>query len=580
MLIYLFAATPTQPATGHSAHLVTTRKNNRGIKRPPTTSSPETKSLDLAHTRGGWSELEAWFVRQYQRIMTLRLQLKDFIKRARKAHGNKYGYASVRYRNIDSRIKIKCPIHGYFNQTAWNHIGIPRSGCPKCGDLRSAEKRRKKRADSFVRDSQRIHGKKYDYSKAIYVSNQTPICIICKEHGEFWPTPDNHIRLKCKCPICSRIEMAFKVVRNYGKELILKLKRVHGNKYDYDKVKYRGASRTIRIRCKKHGYFNQITAVHLAGGGCKLCVFDKLKTLFSLSHEEFVKRARKKYGKKYKYLERYKNIQTPIRIRCPKHGVFKQAPNSHFKATGCPACSFGRTGFLNRLTHREFLKKVKRVHPTYSFTERYITAIKKIKTRCPRHGIFLMTPNSLLKGHGCQRCDDEKSADRIRLTHQEFLQRCRKVHAGKYSYPEKYKGGQIKIRIRCPQHGSFSQLPSGHLMGNGCPTCFDSSGERKISRALEILKVRFIRQKKFPDLLHKKQLRFDFWLPSFKTLIEFDGVQHFQASSFFGGRKAFEQTRLRDRIKNIWAKKMRLPLIRIPYTHPFPEKVLRKKLKI
>jgi hypothetical protein len=191
-----------------------------------------------------------------------------------------------------------------------------------------------------------------------------------------------------------------------------------------------------------------------------------------------------------------------------------------------------------------------------------------------------MKPNSILMGHGCPRCDDEKTVRRLLLSHKEFLLRCRRVHQNKYRYPEKYKGGQVKIRILCPKHGAFLQQPSNHLMGNGCPTCFDSSGERKVSRALESLKVRFIRQKKFPDLLHKKQLRFDFWLPSFKTLIEFDGVQHFQASSFFGGRKAFEQTRLRDRIKNTWAKKMRLPLIRIPYTHPFPEEVLRKKLKI
>lgn len=512
--------------------------------------------------------------------MSTRLKLRDFINRARAIHGNKYGYASVQYQNIDSKVKIKCPIHGYFDQIAWNHIGRPRSGCPKCGDLRMAAQRRSKNANAFISEARKVHGQRYDYSKAIYRSINKPVCIICEEHGAFWPTPGNHIRLKSKCPKCSKIEMAIKVRSSYSKGLISRLNEVHGNMYGYEKVKYRGADNPIRIRCKKHGYFNQIAAVHLTGAGCKLCALDKLKRLFSLSHGEFVKRAKKEHGKKYEYLEKCKNSRTPIKIRCPKHGVFKQAPISHLKATGCPACSFKRTGFLARLTHQEFLKKVKKIHPKYSFNEKYITAIKKIKTKCPKHGIFLMTPNALLRGHGCQRCDDEKTADRLRLTHQEFLQRCRKVHAGKYSYPEEYKGGQIKIRIKCPKHGLFSQEPSNHLMGNGCSVCFDSSGERKVSRALESLKVRYVRQKKFPDLLHKKQLRFDFWLPSFKTLVEFDGIQHFQVSSFFGGRKAFEQTRLRDRIKNNWAKKMRLPLIRIPYTHPMPEEILRKKLKI
>ena len=145
--------------------------------------------------------------------MSARLKLRDFINRARAIHGNKYGYASIQYQNIDSKVKIKCPIHGYFDQIAWNHIGRPRSGCPKCGDLRMAAQRRSKNANAFISEARKVHGNRYDYSKAIYRSINKPICIICKEHGAFWPTPGNHIRLKCKCPKCSKIEMAIKVVR-------------------------------------------------------------------------------------------------------------------------------------------------------------------------------------------------------------------------------------------------------------------------------------------------------------------------------------------------------------------------------
>jgi hypothetical protein len=271
---------------------------------------------------------------------------------------------------------------------------------------------------------------------------------------------------------------------------------------------------------------------------------------------------------------------TPIKIRCKIHGVFNQTPASHLRGSGCSKCSNKDAGEAKRIGHREFVKKAKKVHPRYTFPERYKASMVKLSVRCPNHGVFKMRPNTLLQGHGCQKCDAEKSAERIRLTHEEFLQRCWEVHKGKYRYPQKYKGGQVRIKILCPKHGHFFQKPSNHLMGNGCPVCFDSSGERRVSRILEKMRIRFVRQKRFPDLVHKKQLRFDFWLPSFKTLIEFDGIQHFQVSSFFGGRKAFEQTRLRDRIKNTWAKKMKLPLIRIPYTHPMPEEVLMKKLKI
>jgi len=512
--------------------------------------------------------------------MSARLELKDFIKRARSIHGKKYGYDAVRYRNIDSRVNIKCPTHGYFEQIAWNHIGRPRSGCPKCGDLRMAEKRRSKNADAFVNEARKIHGNHYDYSKAVYKAINKPVCVICPLHGEFWPTPHNHITLKSRCFKCAKKESAKKVIEEFEKTFVQRARQIHGLKYDYKKATYKGASKPVAILCKKHGLFYQTPAVHLSGGGCKTCGRERLRKMFTFTNKEFLKRARRLHRKKYQYLESYKNSQTPIKIRCPDHGCFSQTPANHLSGSGCAKCSNRDSGKEKRMNHLVFVKKAKKIHPSYTFPQRYVASMVKINIRCQKHGLFKMRPNTLLQGHGCQICDDEKSAERNRLTHEEFLHRCRKVHAKKYSYPERYKDGQTPIKIICQKHGQFIQKPSNHLMGNGCPICFESSGERRISRALDRLKVQYVRQKKFPDLVHKKQLRFDFWLPSFKTLIEFDGIQHFEASRFFGGKKGFDQTRTRDQIKTTWAKKMKLPLIRIRYSSPMPEEVLKRKLKI
>ena len=48
----------------------------------------------------------------------------------------------------------------------------------------------------FIEKAKQIHGDKYDYSKVEYVNNRTKVCIICPEHGEFWQTPDNHLKGK------------------------------------------------------------------------------------------------------------------------------------------------------------------------------------------------------------------------------------------------------------------------------------------------------------------------------------------------------------------------------------------------
>lgn len=47
--------------------------------------------------------------------------------------------------------------------------------------------------DEFIAKAKAKHGDKYDYSKAIYVSNKIKIKIICSKHGEFLQTSNDHL---------------------------------------------------------------------------------------------------------------------------------------------------------------------------------------------------------------------------------------------------------------------------------------------------------------------------------------------------------------------------------------------------
>ena len=83
-----------------------------------------------------------------------------------------------------------------------------------------------------------------------------------------------------------------------------------------------------------------------------------------------------------------------------------------------------------------------------------------------------------------------------KITIEEFIERARKVHNGKYEYPNVvYKGMHEKVCIICPEHGEFWQTPANHLSGKGCPECgnisrWDTKGrvttEEFICRAKEI----------------------------------------------------------------------------------------------
>ena len=105
---------------------------------------------------------------------------------------------------MSEKVIIICKTHGPFEQTPGSHI-TNKSGCPKCGYVSQGEKR-KTGLKKFIKQSKKIHGDKFDYSKVEYINSRTNVTIICKIHGEFYPSPGNHINRKSGCPKCSIIE--------------------------------------------------------------------------------------------------------------------------------------------------------------------------------------------------------------------------------------------------------------------------------------------------------------------------------------------------------------------------------------
>ena len=150
---------------------------------------------------------------------------KNFIKKAKEIHGDKYDYSKVEYVNRFTKVCIICPEHGEFWQTPSNHLGG--HGCDKCGGTATNS------LEDFITKANAVHDNKYDYSKVKYTNNSTKVCIICPEHGEFWQTPDKHLQRK-GCPKCKESKME--------EECRILLEK-HGTKYISEKkfnwLKYR-----------------------------------------------------------------------------------------------------------------------------------------------------------------------------------------------------------------------------------------------------------------------------------------------------------------------------------------------------
>lgn len=128
------------------------------------------------------------------------------------------------------------------------------------------------------------------------------------------------------------------------KEFIQKSKKIHGNKYGYDKTTYTGCNSRVQIKCKHHGYFLQMPPDHLDGHGCRKC-FDKKTSIRCKSNtSEFIKKAEVIHFKFYNYEKvKYITNHNKIIITCPIHGDFLQTPYSHLNGHGCKSCQYKKS---------------------------------------------------------------------------------------------------------------------------------------------------------------------------------------------------------------------------------------------
>jgi hypothetical protein len=244
----------------------------------------------------------------------------EFIIEAKKVHGDKYDYSKTVYVGSQEKVCITCPKHGDYFIIAEGHLRG--AGCPQCHNL---SKRSNK--ESFIAKCREVYGDLYDYSKVEYIHSKEKVCVICPKHGEFWVTPNNHMR-GSRCPAC------YGTPRKTTEQFIKEAKKIHGNKYDYSKVKYDGTDVKVCIVCSEHGEFWQTPYSHLKGCQCPVC-----SKVQRITQDIFIKRCTEIHHGRYDYSKvNFEHVKKKVCIICPEHGEFWQVPNNHLFGAGCPTC--------------------------------------------------------------------------------------------------------------------------------------------------------------------------------------------------------------------------------------------------
>ena len=200
-------------------------------------------------------------------IMHKKFTTEEWIRRAKEVHGDKYDYSKVEYIDSKHDVTIICPKHGEFTQRANRHI--QGCGCRKCSNQERGLSQ-KLSNEEWIRRAKEIHGDKYDYSKVEYIDCHKKVCIICPKHGEFWQRPNSHTH-GYGCPKCA--SESRKIEYSLCKEEFIKnARKIHGDKYDYSKVKYINNYTKVCIICPEHGEFWQTPGGHIHNfQGCPMC---------------------------------------------------------------------------------------------------------------------------------------------------------------------------------------------------------------------------------------------------------------------------------------------------------------------
>lgn len=118
------------------------------------------------------------------------------IERFKKVHGGLYDYSDVFVSKTTDHFELVCQEHGAFRIGVNQHLSgahCQRCGYRKCGVLGTSA--------AFTAKAKSVHGDRYDYANTVYHRYHDNIVIVCREHGEFAQTPNNHLQGK-GCPTC------------------------------------------------------------------------------------------------------------------------------------------------------------------------------------------------------------------------------------------------------------------------------------------------------------------------------------------------------------------------------------------
>ena len=364
-------------------------------------------------------------------------------------------------------------------------------------------------------------------------------------------------------------------------EAYLKLSNVGINTIDI--LEFNGMNPQSKLKCKTCGnvWNGRLSSIigHVKDDkhsvGCPKCAGVE-KSKRNSTRYAAIFNERMKNSPTLRALTPYVAAKKPINMHCNVCGEdFTTTPdalaghkpgrdNSKFR---CPVCS-AKSNPGNQRTESNFEQRFNdKFKGKFSYVKgTYHKAHELAKFICNSCGnSFYREPaNFMSKMSDCPYCGNMGT-----MTQEMVDKKIGSLYNGEYQVVGTYKDTHSPVRVKHITCGETWSVRGDVLLRGlcGCPFCNSKSeGEDTVRGVLDSFGIPYEYQKKFSWCRDKQELPFDFYLPSYSSIIEIDGKQHLKRNDFFDeGKYGFEYRERHDTYKNGCAQEHGISVVRIPY---------------
>lgn len=282
-------------------------------------------------------------------------------------------------------------------------------------------------------------------------------------------------------------------------------------------------------------------------------------------------------------LDKYSGSQVKIKCKCKICNLeWYMTPSNLLQNEGCPDCFRKR----KKKTHQQFIEEMACINPNIEILTEYKGRAERVDCVCKICGYrWDAKAGNLLSGKGCKKCADRNLSIIKKKTHEKFIEDLKKrnKYFDTFEILDKYINDDTKLKCCCNECGSIWYVtPRSLNQGHSCPNCNKSRGEERIDEYLNLIHIDYEPQKRFKDLkgIGNKLLSYDYYIPSYNLLIEYQGKQHYKPVDVFGGENQLLIQQEHDKRKKMYACDNNYNFLEIPYwEYDNVENILNEKLK-